>query len=339
MKRLAARETTRFEDFAFLAALAWLLAGLCFDGWAHRHQQLETFFTPWHGVLYSGFAATCAVGAWLIVRRRPLVGSLREALPPGYAPIVVALTLFAVGGVGDAIWHTVFGIETSLDALLSPTHLLMLVSMQIAGASPLRAAWRRVGGDGPTFGEFLPVTLSLAFNVSGVAFFFLYVNGFNNWPMAQRYHPFGREFEPSLGVIATIVTTVFLFGAVMLLLHRWKLPFGAVTLLFAIPGVFLAGLDAFEFWWQILAPVAGGLTVDLVLRSSTGPGDRRAAWRCGLVGPLVMWSIAILATHVAWTVRWPAELWVGSIVMSSLAGLALAIVSHPPAIPRPTQPS
>jgi len=52
-----------------------LLGGLYLDGWAHVHLRgLESFFTPWHGVLYTGFllqpteATMCAVSASL---RRP----------------------------------------------------------------------------------------------------------------------------------------------------------------------------------------------------------------------------------------------------------------------------
>lgn len=344
MTAVVRTETSRAEDLAFLAALAWILVGLGFDGWAHRHRpELETFFTPWHAIFYSGFAATCAVGAWIIVRRRPHVATFRDALPPGYAPIIPALCLFAIGGIGDMIWHTVFGVETSLDALLSPTHLLMLVSMQIAAAAPLRAAWRRQG-DSPTLAAIAVPVLALAFNITSVAFFFLYANGFNNWWMTWEYSPYTYEVEASLGVLSTICSTVIMLAAVMLLARRWDLPFGAATVLFSVPGMFLAGLDAFEFWWQALAPIAGGITADLVMRSGIGgdseaqSGKRRRMWWCGGLTPLVMWSMSTLMIHLWWTVRWPPELWVGAIVMSSLTGLALAILTFPPAIPDAENP-
>src|SRR3546814_7325652 len=35
----------------------WMVVGLFLDGWAHDNNKPESFFTPWHGVLYSGFAA------------------------------------------------------------------------------------------------------------------------------------------------------------------------------------------------------------------------------------------------------------------------------------------
>ena len=41
---------------------AWLIGGVFLDGWAHVNLPgLETFFTPWHAVLYSGFLAVAAL--------------------------------------------------------------------------------------------------------------------------------------------------------------------------------------------------------------------------------------------------------------------------------------
>lgn len=34
--------------------------------------------------------------------------------------------IFGLGGFGDMIWHTVFGIEVGTNALFSPTHLMLL---------------------------------------------------------------------------------------------------------------------------------------------------------------------------------------------------------------------
>ena len=48
-------------DWAFLVPCTWLMIGISLDGWAHNHiPALETFFTPWHGVLYSGYLAVAA---------------------------------------------------------------------------------------------------------------------------------------------------------------------------------------------------------------------------------------------------------------------------------------
>src|SRR6266581_759463 len=48
-------------DRVMTVFICWFLGGLFLDGWAHNHGQVDnTFFTPWHVVLYSGYFA-CAV--------------------------------------------------------------------------------------------------------------------------------------------------------------------------------------------------------------------------------------------------------------------------------------
>lgn len=54
-----ASRARRSEDLITSAAGTWLILALFSDGWAHFNvPELEGFFTPWHGALYSGFAAT-----------------------------------------------------------------------------------------------------------------------------------------------------------------------------------------------------------------------------------------------------------------------------------------
>ena len=52
------RTSTR-ENLITIALGWWLLGGIFLDGWAHNQlgDSLESFFTPWHAVFYSGFAA------------------------------------------------------------------------------------------------------------------------------------------------------------------------------------------------------------------------------------------------------------------------------------------
>jgi hypothetical protein len=53
---------------AVTAALAvWFTVGLFLDAYAHANLPgLGTFFTPWHAVLYSGFAATADWVLWTV---------------------------------------------------------------------------------------------------------------------------------------------------------------------------------------------------------------------------------------------------------------------------------
>src|SRR5258706_4851841 len=109
---------------------AWFTVGLFLDAWAHNTKPgLETFFTPWHAVFYSGFTATEAWVLWVsraaLQPGRPAMAAImpaqakkrRAQCPVGYAATLVAVFGFAVAGVGDLVWHTVFGIEQNINIL------------------------------------------------------------------------------------------------------------------------------------------------------------------------------------------------------------------------------
>ncbi len=128
----------RFELIMTLLC-GWFAGGVVLDGWAHNHiASLETFFTLWHAVLYSGYMATALylLGTWL--RYRDPDASWTQGVPDGYAPSLTGAVVFAFAGVGDMIWHIVFGIERSVDALLSPTHLLLATGgiLMVTGPAP-----------------------------------------------------------------------------------------------------------------------------------------------------------------------------------------------------------
>jgi len=78
----------------------WLTGGLFLDGWVHNHlRSMETVFTPWHAVLYSGFAAIMTTLALARLRglydRRPLTA----AVPEEYELSALGVLLFGLGGV------------------------------------------------------------------------------------------------------------------------------------------------------------------------------------------------------------------------------------------------
>src|SRR5438552_2538577 len=72
-------------DWATVALSTWFIGGVFVDGWAHNHiPQLESFFTPWHAVLYSGFAATALLMLGVFMRNVAAGFHWRSALPSGY---------------------------------------------------------------------------------------------------------------------------------------------------------------------------------------------------------------------------------------------------------------
>jgi hypothetical protein len=92
--------TSWIDDMVLVLASGWVITGMVLDAWAHTHQRLESFFTLWHGVLYSGFVVLMAWMAWIALRAH-LLHRAGGALPVGYG-----LGMVGVGALpGERRWR------------------------------------------------------------------------------------------------------------------------------------------------------------------------------------------------------------------------------------------
>ncbi len=312
----------------------WLLVGLFVDGWAHTNlDTIETFFTPWHALFYSGFGATTAWIAHCVQRE--------GGVPRGYAPAVVGLVAFAAGGVGDLIWHTLFGIEKDVEALLSPTHLVLFASLVLILASPFQAAWS-VPQDAPSFRSFLPALFSLTLVTALCLFFLMYVTPFNTFDslarrdvyiaslpdarIAQNY----RDLSVRAGLASFYVTTVVLLAPLLLVLRRWRPPFGAATLLFSVVATLVSALEAFQLAPLIVAAASAGLAADSLIAWLRPSPARVGAYRLfAALVPIALWSAYFAVVSLVWGTWWTVNLVGGAMLMSSLAGAGLAALMAP----------
>jgi len=318
--------TTPREDRLTIVFSLWLVVGLFLDGYAHEEllDGGESFVTPWHAVFYSGFAATAAwIGRLAATRRQP-GQSLWSALPKGYERAGLGLVLFGIGGAGDAVWHGVFGVETGIDALLSPTHLILFSGLMLI----LLAPWRAAGydsDDAPSRNRAGAWSIVLATALAG--FFTNYVWGLGIHELAQvPYDPVSQAGEAQVigGVGSILVTTGVLFGSAAILLRRGGLPrwwfAGTFTLIAA-----LVSLAFDEGGGGIVAAAVGGLGLDAL----TTPAAARRIGRPYALGfsAAVMWSAYWAAIAIDGDVVWPGEIWSGSIVLAALVAWSIGGVS------------
>jgi len=114
----------------------WFVVGLYLDGWAHTHQLPDSFFTPWHAIIYSGVlgAALVLVGTAFLAWRNG--APWRQALPAGYRLSLLGAGLFLIIGVADFVWHSLFGIEADLAALYSPPDLVLAAAGALISGRP-----------------------------------------------------------------------------------------------------------------------------------------------------------------------------------------------------------
>jgi hypothetical protein len=186
---------SRRLDWSAAVLGLWLMLGMFLDGFAHHNllESLETFFTPWHGILYSGFLALAGFILFHQVRNMLNGYPWNRALPAGYSLALIGIALFGLGGLGDLIWHTLFGVEEGVEALLSPTHLLLAAGGLLLTTGPLRAGLRRFA-DAPKPGwkNLAPALLSALLFLSVLTFFTEYANTLVSPERVVEHSPVGR---------------------------------------------------------------------------------------------------------------------------------------------------
>lgn len=344
--RTAGTTTTR-RDGVTAALGAWLIIGLFLDGYMHNTQgdQLESFFTPWHGVLYSGFVAAAT---WIALPMRRARGSVRQrlaALPEGYAAGVLGALVFAVGGMGDTVWHSLLGVEVDLEALLSPPHLVLFVGATLMLTTPARAAWARPE-DAPTMRAFAPALVSVTLTTLLVGFFLMYSSGLFDFHATAG---FGRAFEPGgvlvaapflsdvligHGVVARLLTTVILMLPTLLIVRRWRPPVGAFTTLFATYALFMWVLEDFRLPALVTAAIVAGIAADALAARLRPTGERRAELRLFATAvPAVLWLAHFGLLGAAGDLGWPVTLWGGVVLFAAGTGYALSLLAAPPLVP------
>ena len=100
-------------------AMFWFFSGAWIDSSAHTYllDDIETFFTPWHAVLYSGYAFSVFVALYI-------KNSMKDYK---FDVGVLGAVIFGIGGASDAIWHTLLGIEVGVEPLITPSHLMLFL--------------------------------------------------------------------------------------------------------------------------------------------------------------------------------------------------------------------
>ena len=318
----------------------WLLGAVFVDGWAHFNRPgMESFFTPWHAALYSGLGAVAAWVTVVVLRGRRPNAPLRAAIPAGYRGTFVGIGLFSLGGLLDLAWHEVFGIEVALDALISPTHLLL----GLGGLLVLGTGVRSEGADrGGAQTWRAPAVLSMVLMTALVAFFLLYTSAFSTAAPVQEFSPTpegspGHEEaeQPVVTAMASyLVTTVLLVVplAHMLLTGR-RFPTLGVT---AVVGpvawlsVGVVDLPAAQVAGALGATL-GALLADLLLARVRPDSARRAApWVVATIAALV-WAGQLAGFAVQEGIGWPPSLWTGILVLAAGTAAAVTAVARPAA--------
>lgn len=101
-------------DYAVGICGVWVSAGFFVDAWAHGHVPVESFFTPYHGVFYSGMVALLLVIAGFALHARRLGYDWADTVPRPYRLALLGIPIFVAGGIGDMLWHRILESKRAL---------------------------------------------------------------------------------------------------------------------------------------------------------------------------------------------------------------------------------
>lgn len=338
-RRLTGGKEVRITDGELLVLIACnILTTVGLAGDIARHLQNPDnlqgdFLSGWHLVLYGGVTS---VAIWLGV------GAIRRG--PSFVTsagcTTIGFLILAFGGVFDAAWHSRFGTEANIEALVSPPHLTVFTGLTFLLTSPIVILWarpaRRLGLVASIVALTSTVTTVLVISLftgflsplaSGMSLSEGYVEpmigesiidydqvrglGIAVWTVAVLVAAFTVIFVRFRPVPGLIFVSIFLCGAPALLLTDPEVIQPLVV------GYAMAGL------------VAEGL-VALLGKPTLG---RLGAAVTGAAMGSMLWAATFALLGQDDRLGWSVALWSGTIVLSGMVGAAVAALV---ALPAPT---
>lgn len=327
----------RHFDLAASLLSLWMIGGLYLDGSAHHHvpDLIETFFTPWHAVLYSGFllhAGLLLATQWRNVWRGH---SWQRALPRGYTMSLWGAAIFMFSGIADLLWHEAFGFEVGLEALVSPSHLTLAVGGMLMITGPLRASLhhQRTTDEPHRARASFPVLLSLL-AVFSVLTFFTGDFAIITYPNLMAIRPTGATFFPDIhGLASTLIPAAILTGVLLFAIQRWTLPVGGLALLIVGNGLLMVAFHLKEVYLYPqtqAAVVVAGLVAEVLYRVLKPSADTPLRLRVFAFSvPVSLFGaffVILISTAGLW---WSIHLWGGAVFLAGVTGLLLSYLSLP----------
>jgi hypothetical protein len=328
-------------DYAVAACSFWIASGFFLDAWAHGHVPIESFFTPYHGVFYSGMLAMVLVLAAFALHNRARGYGWGGCIPRSYRLALLGIPIFLVAGIGDMLWHALLGIEEGVDALLSPTHQALGLGIFFLASGPIRSVLDH-RDTSQTFFTQGPLGLSLATWLVlvhfGTAYAFDPGAGRTNAP--PPIAPFTPDYlialsigyyKVSLGVLVVIFQASVMTGFALWLVSRMRPQPGIFTAFYALSNAPAAA--AFTNQTPLLAvtiaqSLVTGIVADGLVARWDPSSERASAYRWfAVIVPMTYIGVYLAAIAVADRIWWDWNVALGAWIWAGVCGFALSLVA------------
>jgi hypothetical protein len=324
LERVASLSAARL-DAAVLALASWSLFGVLLD--VRNHGQgasfaLEGFLTVPHTIFYSGFAGIAVLLVAVVYANRRAGASRKESVPVGYRLGLVGVGIFGLGGPGDALWHATFSAEQGVEALTSPTHLMLATGAVLFLSSPLRAAHARE--ENGLLGR-ATAGVSATYVLASITIITLYSHPVAD-PHAMRAA--GDVAKMNLGVTGIMLHAAVLSGLAVVLVREFDVVPGTFTFMLLIDGIAMTWVG--QSYVLLPGMVLAGVVADGLLVTLDPSAERPRHLRVFAAAvPAVVYAFYFVSIALAATIVWPVHTWAGAVVLAGFAGLLVSYVSLP----------
>src|SRR4051812_4740223 len=307
----------------FAAAGAWLLARLA------RQERREREAAP---------AATTTEPA----REHGGVLWALQATPVGYRLGLAGLGIAFFGLGGDVIWHTVFGVEDGIARVIAPFHLLLFTGAGLLLTSPLRSTYASSEYGGRlSLRRAMPVIFGLTLITALALFLLQWLSAFADWSPSVDVAALPRSVRTDPAIVQSLqmvilsqilLSTLILIAALLTGIRRFRLPFGAMTIVYTLAATLTAALSNLKLYGAVLAATFAGLVADTLIQRLRPSADNTRACRIvAFATSLAFAGSYLVALAVLHHRSLPFDLTLGTIGLTGIAGLAFSSVVIPPA--------
>lgn len=317
-------------DWLYITLSLLFTLGVALDLWSHgRFGPDQSVFSEYHMLFYSAIATMGLLlfGLHLVNVRAGIPWV--DSLPVGYGLSLVGILLFGMSGVFDLIGHALWGFEVGIEALYSPSHFGLFTSSMLFRMAPIRAMLaRHRSGEHPGLLQVIPGLIGLTSFIAACSASILGYAPLGGMPFAlQSNRQLSDNIGIMLGVAGTFIQTALIFGALLWLMHRMRLPFGSFTLVFLFVGLLtLIRQGPLTLSVALIAGVLIDLFAYALPRRLPSP---TWLWVFSFGAPVILWmtfyGFIILTNYNGGTYYTP-YIWLGSTIQCGLIGLGLSFL-------------
>jgi hypothetical protein len=321
--------TLTFDWIYTLFALL-LTLGLWLDIWSHSvYGPDQGVFNEFH-MLFYGSMVTMA-GLLLFMHFKSLKQGIawRHSLPKGYGMAAFGVMIFGGSGAFDLVGHAMFGFETGMEALFSPSHIGLFMGWFIIGSGAFNAAMARRNDETLSLIQILPMMIGAASMLSCLTTVILHFGVLGDDHYATQLFREGRELMGHLLVVPGLyVQTALISTMILWLAGKFRLPFGAFTLLYFLymGFMFIFSRDTYSIVIMLIA----GLLTDILFRLLRPNIENKVTFRVfGFVAPFIMWTVYysfFIITGINGGVWFTPYVWMGTIFHAGVIGFFAALL-------------